>query len=296
MGSATAELGVELREARKTAGFLADTIRGLYRSAMDLRRGRVPAAWRELWRPRRGTRDYGRTKVNSFANKWMEYRYAWSPTVLGIYDILDLLDDQTKGKPLYMTARKRVEQVHTDSENSFSTSFGPYLPMQMVMTDRTRRVDAVYVVATWTVSSRFLATLNEAGIVNPASVLYETIPFSWMADWFVNVGDYINARFANQFLDLKGATATHIWEHTVKRSVVHDPAWAGTVCTPTDAGPATAGGTSFNRVRLWHDDMVGSLQFERDPLNLTRVTDALSLLAGVFLGNERSPARRSLRV
>jgi hypothetical protein len=44
-----------------------------------------------------------------------------------------------------------------------------------------------------------LALASQLGVVNPASIAWELIPFSFIVDWFLNVGDFLN-----QFSDFLG--------------------------------------------------------------------------------------------
>lgn len=283
LGEATAELGVELREVRKTADFVTSKLKSLAENVNDVVHRRVPRAWKHAKRASKG--DIGSWAAKRFPERWMEYRYAWSPTVLGIYDAIDLIDNRTKERPMYVTTRKSAEAVNVSS-STVPFNQGGYYPWKTLRTETSEETDRVYVVITTSFTRPFLQSLNEAGVVNPASVLWETIPFSWMADWFVNFGDYFNAQFAALNCSLKGGTATHYWSRTNQASFVLDPgAYVGpqiVQCNDPVFPTVTAGGTSFNRRVLSQSDLTASLHFNGDPLNLLRAGDIVSLLAGVF--------------
>ncbi len=53
----------------------------------------------------------------------------------------------------------------------------------------------------------FLA--SRLGLTNPAAVAWELVPYSFVVDWFVNVGDYLN-----QFSEFHGVTLINPY-HTI---------------------------------------------------------------------------------
>lgn len=288
LGESTAELGVELVEARKTASFLTSKLTSLVDNINDVRRRKIPRAWRKAKRVSKGSAiSWG---AKSLPERWMEYRYAWTPLVLGIYDMVDLLDNQTR-LPLLTTTRKR-EVRSSSSSSSVDTFHGGYYPWPIVLKTENISEDIVYVVITTTPKRLFWQSLNDAGVVNPASVMWESIPFSWMADWFVNIGDYLSAQFAIFNTSLKGGTATHIYKRQKKQTRILRDQSNDVVCNPPIFRPGglTAGGVSFNRRVLSSIDMQARLGFQQDPLNLTRALDLVSLAAGGL--RKRNPGLR----
>lgn len=285
VGEATAELGVELREARKTAAFLTQKLTSLAHNVSDVVHRRVPRAWKHAKRTSRG--DAISWARKSLPERWMEYRYAWTPSVLGVYDIVDLLDNQTR-KPLLTTTRKRASDSSKTS-SSEHTFHGGFFPWPVIKTTTEEFEDAVYVVLTTQVRRLFLQSLNDAGVANPASVTWESVPLSWMADWVVNVGDYLNAQFATFNNTLKGGTATHIWRRYRTTTLTQDPDYSTNryaYCNSPiwDPKGVTAGGKRFSRQVLNSSDLKASLQFNHDPLNLTRSLDLLSMISGALRG------------
>jgi hypothetical protein len=53
------------------------------------------------------------------------------------------------------------------------------------------------------VSNPNLYLASQLGFVNPAAIAWELVPFSFVVDWFVNVGEFLN-----NFTDLWGLTVT----------------------------------------------------------------------------------------
>lgn len=280
LGQATAEAAVDLVEARKTAEMLGSTFEELWRDVRYVWRRQVPPRWKKTVRSIR--RDPIHWASKTFPERWMEGRYGWQPLVLSAFDYMKLLDEQSS-RPMLVTARKRQDDASVSSVLSVNNWEGAYWTIPVVVNRRRTETKSVYVVLTMSVNDVERMTANDAGMLNPASVLWEALPFSWMADWVANVGDYLNARSALEFLSLKGGTATHRHEWTNERW--WQP-WDGgnpqhVWCTEPLSTPAIAGGHSFQRRVV--TSLSPSLAW-RSEINLTRALDAVSLLATAFSG------------
>lgn len=280
LGSSTAELGVELREAQKTADFVGNLLEDLVSAAKSIRTGRIPRGWKRKWKEWTG--DIPRSFDRTFCSKWLEYRYAWSPMVLGVYDALDLLERQAEPRRHLTTVRKRAESVSVSTSSSSTThGIGQTWPVDIVST--TTMTQAVYVVLTFSPKENFWITLNDAGILNPAAVVWETIPLSFVVDWFVGVGDFLNAQQALRLFSFKGGTATHVDERKLARDYTHRTRNGYTWCVPPSATHVECGGMRFNRQVLSSLDLSPSL-YAGKGLNCVRSLDAISLLYSMFRG------------
>lgn len=292
VGEATAEIGVELLEVRKTASYLADKLQFLAENVSDIVHRRVP---RVVTKARKKARFGKKTSTISWARKnlperWMEYRYALMPSVLGVYDLLDLLDKQTRDRPLIVTARKAaVDDTSFTSQDNTTLGSG-YSGWQIVRHRTATRKQGVYVVLATRVKRSSLASLNDSGLANPASLMWETLPFSWMVDWAVDVGDFMNAAFMKLHTDLYGGTATSYWVDEDKFQITYDEGYYASrnwqVCYPPVWEPVTVGGSAFNRRVLESSDLNASLHWARHPFKIERAIDALSLLSGALRGKE----------
>lgn len=288
LGSATAELGVELKEARKTAEFVGNTLSTLVKAVRMVKTGRIPPEWKHAWRRwKKGPTS----ALTPAANMWMEYRYAWMPMILGVYDVCDLLD-QRRARPVLVTVRKRAEDSVTSVVAESYVPHGGYYVLRCNRTSSSEEVKSVYVVLTFEPKNFLYLALNDVGLLNPASVVWETIPFSWMADWVVNFGSYLNAQAAVRLWSLKGGTATHRheWHDTVQVTEFVNTAGMSW-CVKPSGGTAKAGGHSFNRRVLGSDDMSPTLAFQPD-IGWKRCLDLGALLATDLKGLNRSSGLR----
>lgn len=281
LGSASAELGVELKEAHKTASFISDQLSLLVKGVKAIKNGRIPPEWKRSWRR---WKSNAHSALDPAVQTWMEYRYAWSPMVLGVYDALDLLDKR-KERPRIVTVRKRAESADRAESFQPSTSHGGYYPLACSR----RIVDTVtksaYVVVSFTPKEYFYLALNDAGVLNPAAVLWETIPLSFVVDWFANLGDYFNAQAALRLWSLKGGTVTFrqewLTETTVEFKTELEAGYQW--CVMPYSGTAIAGGHSFNRVVLGTGDLTPSVTINPS-MNWRRCLDSAALMHGFTKG------------
>jgi len=169
--SGKAQLAVDLVELRKTKSMMADAAAGLWHAYRDLRAGRPFHTF---------VREMKKTGFRSYAgNKWLEYIYGWAPTVSGAFETADLLSQELQqGTTVLGKVRAKLERKLTRTN-----SYG---------------LEDVYCVARakgyyqYTIKDAKLLRLTQLGFTNPLSVAWELMPWSFVLDWFVDVGGYIN--------------------------------------------------------------------------------------------------------
>jgi hypothetical protein len=278
LGQATAEAAVDLIEARKTAEMVGDALENLWQDVRHVMKRKVPPRWAASGR--KLIRDPVHWASETFSERWMEGRYGWQPLVLSVFDHLKLLDEAAS-RPMLVTARKRVEERLVGPESVQNNWEGAYWTIPITDHRQTTETKSVYVVLTMKVKDVERMTANDAGVLNPAMALWETLPFSWMADWVIGVGDYLNALSALEFLTLKGVSSTH--RHVFTNERWFTP-WNGGSsnlywCNPPSSERATAGGHCFQR-RVSVD--VSPSVLLRSEITLTRALDAVALMGSVF--------------
>jgi hypothetical protein len=91
----------------------------------------------------------------------------------------------------------------------------------------------VYVRLDYKMDNPLLAQAANLGLTNPAALAWELVPFSFVADWFVPVGDYLNCLDAALGYSFLGGSKTERWMHHSK----------------TEAGWRT--GAVLNNLKYW---------------------------------------------
>lgn len=119
---------------------------------------------------------------NQWAKNWLEYQYGWRPLVGSVYDVVHEFMAPVRGAGVTISARaQRWERLPIEG-------FGPLRSTSDDAFDSRR----VHVQATYNISKPS-AIQQIAGYtsLNPASIAWELTPFSFVADWFINIGDYL---------------------------------------------------------------------------------------------------------
>jgi hypothetical protein len=115
---------------------------------------------------------------NDVAGRFLELKFGWEPLLQDVYDASEAFHMASKHK-----RRSRVT-VSRSVSGVFNGSQSPTLYTGHGTVKCTRRI--IYEM------SEKLSLSRQLGLVNPASVIWELIPFSFIADWFIPIGTYID--------------------------------------------------------------------------------------------------------
>lgn len=140
---------------------------------------------------RRGRIAKAKSLIDFISSEWLRYRYGIMPLVMEVQAAVKLLEDPTK--PLRRTARGRQvvetkDSTYSDYSYGSSTTFG-------WKTRKTTTFNRVYSVRAGVLYQHKSDFSSNTGLrlSDIPSAAWELIPFSFVADWFVNLGDYIQA-------------------------------------------------------------------------------------------------------
>lgn len=178
-----AQMSVNLAERQQALDMMASRIMQLVKFAKSVRKGNFANAAQalgirqDLTRPGRKIR----TKAKDFGNTWLEYHFGWEPLVKDIGSCMELL--VTPLPPIIISARSGELR-----QRSFTRGSGTSLELvNEVLSVKQQMVAQVRV------QNPNLRLLDQLGFVNPAVVAWELVPFSFVVDWFVNVGDFLGS-------------------------------------------------------------------------------------------------------
>lgn len=185
------DLGVSLGEYRETAAFVALAAAKVAESARLFKRGHVEKAVRTLRGVKRnpailriltGRRNHRWTDLPAAAaDAQLTMAFAVRPLLRDVYDACALLE---KG---YVSTEAQPITVRSGHSTSIAT---PNLKSGFYG----MRVNAdirVQGQVTYWVNNPLLRTLDQCGVLNPLSVAWEITPFSFVLDWFLPIGEFI---------------------------------------------------------------------------------------------------------
>lgn len=196
--------GVFLGEGKESLRLISNSASRIAKSLRELRRGNLYGASRELTgigkgfeKRRVGWRKFSRGERSTdqeTASQWLELQYGWLP----------LLQDAEGGArflahhfsaPLHYVAR--CTQFRADSTLQTTS------PTQFLFREKERRVQR-WIKAILTEKD----TVKLVGLTDPLSVAWELVPYSFVVDWFIPIGNYLQARALNQALTGKFVVST----------------------------------------------------------------------------------------
>lgn len=193
------DAGTFLAEAMKTASHLAHTAVDLYGTFVAMKHGE----WNKLLNILSKRSPLHRRKVTvgkTAAQYWLEYNYAWKPLIGEVYGLYELLRERVS--PALLLHANRTIRVDTEGANIGSPTYGIRYEAQAKL----RRQVTVRLTAELEASAiRYLA---RAGLINPLAVAWEVVPYSFVVDWAVPVGNVLQALDATNGLRFVGGSRT----------------------------------------------------------------------------------------
>lgn len=135
-----------------------------------------------------------------WGNRWLEYQYGWRPLVQDIYNTAQQLMDSSTKRNLKIVGRASQQRGDlTRYANTWYTGCTESVGYAL----RSR----VMVVAEFGMSPSRIQALSGFTSLNPASITWELLPYSFVVDWFYDIGGYIRNLESNLLFmsDLKRA-------------------------------------------------------------------------------------------
>lgn len=205
---ASSQLGSTMAEWRSSVDMIADRAIQLRQAWSALRRGQLREFKRILKLDPKGPAG---SKPSDAAKLWLEYWFGWSPLVADVYDSIDALQSELPEKLITSRGYAPFEYVLTHKRD-FTWDW---------CYDRKGEV-LVRLGARVRVSNPNLFRANQLGLINPASIAWELVPFSFLVDWFIPVGQFLDGwsmwaglsltqTFTTRFSKCKGSQWYVVW-------------------------------------------------------------------------------------
>lgn len=182
---ASASLGVSLAELGESVGMFNNRAVQLYRGVRALRKG----DFREFLRlynlePLPKHRKLKRNRPKDAAGLWLEYWLGWAPMVGDIYSAIEVLTSEMPKTEITASATTRgPTRTHEWGRTDNAGEGGGW----SVSTSARVRYQA-----TLRITNPNLFLMNQLGLINPAAVFFELVPFSFIFNWFHNLSDVLS--------------------------------------------------------------------------------------------------------
>jgi hypothetical protein len=230
------------------------------------------------------------TAIKAAASAWLEKRYGWNPLISDCSDIVRTINSQHEN----IVKRRLVSRAGSSVTNKSSQSW----PIQVnsgggrASEGRVSReiktsvnVGIIYEIINRSTSAQIARALGLDATSLPATV-YELMPFSFVADWFTNIGTWIQASTPDPSMSVLGN-----WVTTVSNS---DRITSGTSSRPSNvpAGDQWWEGSygsetvnQFDYVRVINQLVTYSPEVTNIVPSLLHTADGLALIAQRLVGS-----------
>lgn len=245
-------LGQAIMEVKDTMSTVAATASRVLRAYRALRRGKVSKALKYL------AIDKGhRLKSKDFADRWLELQFGWQPLISDVYSGYEVATRVVKTKRLALRA----------TANAYEST---ELPYGSSMSSKYKVLGKAKVSSNCTlwyeIEDPNLAWAASLGLLNPALLAWEAVPFSFVIDWFLPVGNFLQCLSTPLGVKFLSGTTTNLTEGF------------GIVMRPGDLAYSSQ---DFS-YRMYDRDTLSSFPlawpFLKSPFSTTHVLDALALL------------------
>jgi len=200
-------LAVALAEGRKTADMILGTAKRISRAYMAFKKGRLRDVAREL--------DISPGRVHK---NWLAYKYGWMPLLMDVKGAAEHFAQTQVGRPIRFSVQKSGVLERSLNMNGLYGMYG-----SGVQTTYYRDISWKYecLVKMWLeITNPNTSTLQQLGLTNPALVAWELVPFSFVFDWFISVGDWCKGLSALHGVTVRKAlvrgTASADWTQVLK--------------------------------------------------------------------------------
>jgi len=204
------QLGPDLAELKSTQSMIASNAIAFAKA--------LQAARRKQWNLIPGI--LGMSKANVLygkypANRFLEYIYGWKPLVDSMYDAQEYMKQKSETAKAVLKAtgrsRRTYEHVWEGGGGAAKHSVVALVKSQTEYLCSLERPKAF--------------RLAGLGLSNPALIVWELVPFSFVIDWFIPIGNVLDAYSYNPALEfVEGFRSWSIeWTHTLTYS---PPGWS----------------------------------------------------------------------
>jgi len=182
-----------MAERSQTASLIASSATKIAKALLAVKRGNLVEAARSLGvgvpkraarRAAREVQSNKRSSSSDIARRWLELQYGWKPLLNDIYGAAEHLATRDTGPKHMQTSASATIGIswNKDIPWDFTKSYNCSGSVQY-----TRKYTVRYAV-----TNSQVRELSQTGVTNPALIAWELMPWSFVIDWFVPIGNFIS--------------------------------------------------------------------------------------------------------
>jgi hypothetical protein len=227
------------------------------------------------------------TNEPSFASQqWLAYRYGLAPLISDVQAAIDYVNSKLNERLNELRSKRGVVEdvkvVVTKSDDILSSFTWKG---QHKTTTAIKSASIVYYKQVMT-----LTTAQKLGL-NPGAwtgIAWELVPYSFIVDWFVNVGSWLRALSPLAAFTVIGGCVSQVYDHTYEYEFLTKP--FNDYYTVDRWMPSTYMWKSRCLTRRFGSPMPAMLAYNPSPWNVKRLLDSLALSWGFISKRVKSLA------
>lgn len=203
-------VGVSLGERKQVAGMFQDNLTRVAKAYRSARKGNFKVAARQLglsWK--------------DVPNKWLELQYGWKPLLSDVYTAVEELNKSDREDPTRTWLH--VTGMASDNAREITTVATSFNGVQQRSVDARTHEAKVRFDFKPNAEMGLQKTLDQWGISNPLQIAWELIPFSFVVDWALPIGDYLAAMGAGKPYDFLCGSQSRFTKSTRRSFLIFDP-------------------------------------------------------------------------
>lgn len=271
-------VAVATAEAGKTLDMVGNAAMKIAGAMRDLRRGNFVNAARNLGvasRKRsasRFKRDFAKDQTKAVASGWLALQYGWLPLLNDVYgSVKELNGAANQG----MVSKVKVKKSKT-TDIRFAKPSTYSSKTSLLKQEGYAQTDVTYSV-TFIRRHGAQQDLPRLGITNPALVAWELVPYSFVVDWFLPIGSYLenlDATLGCEFLT--GSRTVFYRMQVVESDIMYDK-----LSLSSRSKQSSRTVVYCKRTRLTGFPTIALPSF-KNPASVGHVANGLALLVNLF--------------
>lgn len=263
-------------ERKQVVDSILGTAERLSKAISALRRRRFQDALKHL-----GIHSHPKPFTRDLANNWLALQYGWKPLLSDVRNSAEALAQSAMGHPIRVKSENVTKRINP-AWKGFDDQ-GNYGKFEWAFSEKTTVIKCKL---EYEVTNDFARQGNKLSIDDPLTLAWELLPYSFVADWFLPVGDFLSRLNYDSGLTYMGGCLSSLTTQSSKITCV-----AGTKSITVGGNNtfvATFGGlpgrfaeSRFDRVIYINPPRPDWPAF-KDPFSVTHVTNAMALLRGSF--------------
>lgn len=212
------QLGTFLATGHQATSQAVSSITAIGSAMVSLKRLQFAKAFRALgYSPgqRAAKRIKGKAKQGDISGAWLAMQYGWLPTLSDIHEAWKAYEVHTASerKVTIIAKKQKIKDYEASVSPSLYSCHGDVIERRRIAYTMTE----------------YLPVARSLGLTDPLSVLWEIVPWSFVIDWFLPIGSYLEA--LNVIPSLKGSFVSTTYT-TFKNAKDHDIDPRYSACKP----------------------------------------------------------------